>query len=399
ERVQSVDLALQRRMRLVGAEELRARGGFALARLAIDRPRGLELRPRLLDALLRVGGAYLRRLELAQHGGYSIGQHRALRGKLLEPRAQLLRLASRPLSIDLETPRPVLQFAMALLDRFDLGARAREREPRGVLRLLALHARLPRGRQLVLAALVLRRRVHPVLRDARAVFLSFVRLELGALAPLHGVSLALLGDRHLAADALYLGALRRDQAQQLRTLGFGARAAAVRRIAGALGIRDGRFGDRRGLAELGDALLELRELARPRFHVASGERDFQGEAASRELRMALGALALTGERTHLALHLGDQVVQALEVDRGLLETALGRAAAIAVQADSGRFLEQLATVVGAIGQQRVHHLALDHDARISAQTRAAEQIGNVAQTAGRAVEEILTLARARQPPR
>ena len=86
-------------------------------------------------------------------------------------------------------------------------------------------------------------------------------------------------------------------------------------------------------------------------------------------------LALARERAHLALHFGDQIVEALEVDRRLLEPALGGATAIAIEPDAGRFLEQLATVVGAVGEQRVDHLALDHDAGVGAESRAAQQVG------------------------
>src|SRR6185312_2087055 len=103
-------------------------------------------------------------------------------------------------------------------------------------------------------------------------------------------------------------------------------------------------------------------------------------------------------RTDLALHFGDEIVEALEVDRGLLEAALRRAAAIAIEAHARRLLEQLATIVGPVGEQGVDHLALDHHARAGAEAGAAQQIGDVAQPAGRAIEEILTLARPRQTP-
>ena len=137
----------------------------------------------------------------------------------------------------------------------------------------------------------------------------------------------------------------------------------------------------------------------PRLHLARRERDLDREAARHQLGVALGALALARERTHLALHLGDQVVEALQVDRRLLEAALGGAAAIAIEPDAGRFLEQLATIVGTVGEQRVDHLALDDDAGVGAEAGAAQQVGDVAQPAGRAVQEVVALARAREAPR
>ena len=115
--------------------------------------------------------------------------------------------------------------------------------------------------------------------------------------------------------------------------------------------------------------------------------------------MPLGALALAREAAHLALHLVDQVVEALQVDRRLLEAALRRAPAIAIQADARRFLEQLAPVVRTIGEQRVDHLALDDDAGAGAEAGAAQQVGDVAQPARRAIQEVVALARAREPAR
>ena len=54
ERVEGVDLALKRRVGLVGAEELRARDAFLFSRLPIGRTHLLQLRGELLDALFRV---------------------------------------------------------------------------------------------------------------------------------------------------------------------------------------------------------------------------------------------------------------------------------------------------------------------------------------------------------
>ena len=107
------------------------------------------------------------------------------------------------------------------------------------------------------------------------------------------------------------------------------------------------------------------------------------EAARRELGVALGALALARERAHLALHFGDEIVEALEIDRRLLEAALGGAATIAIEADARRFLEQLATIVGTIGEQRVDHLALDDDAGVArrGRCRAADRGCRAAGTA------------------
>ncbi len=137
----------------------------------------------------------------------------------------------------------------------------------------------------------------------------------------------------------------------------------------------------------------------PRFHLARGERDLGDESARHQLAVSLGLLALARERANLALHFGDQIVEARQVDRRLLEPALGRAAAVAIESDACGFLEQLAPIVGAIGEQRVDHLRFDHDAGVGAEPGAAHHVVDVAQAARRAVQHVLALAAAREPAR
>ena len=213
-------------------------------------------------------------------------------------------------------------------------------------------------------------------RDARAVGLALVRFELGALATRERVALAFFGDRHLAANLLDLLALRRHEAQQLGALRFGRGAIAVRGVARLLAPRTTASSACGALSRsVAHALVESLQLVVPRFHLALGERDLDREAARRELGVSLGAPALARERAHLALHLADQVVEALQIDGRLLETALGGAAPIAIEADARRLLEQLAPVVRTIGEQRVDHLAFDDDAGVArrAPCRAADR--------------------------
>ena len=115
--------------------------------------------------------------------------------------------------------------------------------------------------------------------------------------------------------------------------------------------------------------------------------------------MPLGAPTLARERTHLALHFVDQVIETGEVNGRFLETALGAAATIAIQADTSRLFEQLATFVGPVREQGIDHPAFDDDAGIGAESRATHQILDVAQTARRAIQEILTFPRTHQAPR
>ena len=222
--------------------------------------------------------------------------------------------------------------------------------------------------------------------------------SLGALAAHLRVAVALLGHRHLAAQLLGALALFGHEARQLGALRLGGGACAVRRVARLFGR--GTRASRRAARSARSARTRSSrrcELVVPRLHLARGERDLHRVAPRAELGVALGAPALARQRAHLGLHLGDQVVEALQVDGRLLEAALGGAAAVAVQAHAGRLLEQLAPVVGAVGEQGVDHLALDHDAGVGAEPGAAQQVVDVAQAAGRAVEQILALARPRQP--
>jgi hypothetical protein len=115
--------------------------------------------------------------------------------------------------------------------------------------------------------------------------------------------------------------------------------------------------------------------------------------------VALGALPLSREASDLARDLVDQVVEALQVAGRLLEPPLRRAPAVPIEADARRLLEQLAAIVRPVGQQRVDHPALDDDARTRAQPRASQQVGDVAQPARRAVEEVVAVTRAREAPR
>ena len=115
--------------------------------------------------------------------------------------------------------------------------------------------------------------------------------------------------------------------------------------------------------------------------------------------MALRTLSLSGERPDLALHLGDQVIEPLQIERRLLQPAFGGATPIAIQPDPSRLPEQLAAVVGPIREQRVDHLAFDDDTGVGTQAGAAQQVRDVAQPTGSAIQEVVTLTGARQPAR
>src|SRR5690606_9756697 len=138
----------------------------------------------------------------------------------------------------------------------------------------------------------------------------------------------------------------------------------LREIAGDFGVAHGLLRAGEMLAETAEARVEVDEFLLPGGHLARGERELDGEATLRDRRVALGLVALAEQRTHLRLYFAGEVVDAHEVAGGRFELTLRGATAIAVEPHAGRFLEQLATVVGAVGEQRVDHLALDDHAGV-----------------------------------
>src|SRR5690606_16706993 len=89
-------------------------------------------------------------------------------------------------------------------------------------------------------------------------------------------------------------------------------------------------------------------------------------------------------------------LESLQVGPGLLEAARGGVPAIAVEPDARGLLEQRAPLVGAIGEEQVDQLRLDHHPGVAAEPGAAQQVLDVAQAHGRAVEQVVALAAARE---
>ena len=83
---------------------------------------------------------------------------------------------------------------------------------------------------------------------------------------------------------------------------------------------------------------------------------------------------------------------------GLLQPALGAVLPVAIEPDARRLLEERAPLVGAVGEEQVDHLRLDDDARVAAEAGAAEQVLDVAEPDRRAVEQVVALPGAREPP-
>ena len=152
------------------------------------------------------------------------------------------------------------------------------------------------------------------------------------------------------------------------------------------------------LGQLGVATLEILRVLRELLEAPSRERERDGKLFLGERAVALGLALLPRERADLRLHLGDEILEALQVGRGFLEAARRGVAAVAIQADAGRLLEQRAALVGAIREQQVDHLGFDDHAGVAAEPGAAQQVLDVPQPRRRVVEQIVALARTRQAP-
>ncbi len=128
-------------------------------------------------------------------------------------------------------------------------------------------------------------------------------------------------------------------------------------------------------------------------------RDFERKPAGHQLTVALSALSLARQRAHLALDFRNEVVDASQVGGGFLQTSLGAPLAVAVEPHAGGFLEQLTPVIGSVGEEGIYHPCFDDHAGIGPESGATNHVVDVAQSAGRAVEEIIAFAGATQSPR
>ena len=335
-------------------------------------------------------------MQLVRRHLHRLGELLALRAQLLRALREFALFALGALAIELETTAFVAQLARTALVLLERLARVRDRRARALFGARARRERLARPTELALQLPALLHDGVAILGEAIAELLARATLRIRALAACERIALTLLGHLELALERHRVRALLGDKARELSTPGFGRSARAVGAFALALDLVHALLGDRQRLAQRCHLELETRELRLPRLHFARHECDLGDEAARHQLAVALGLPALPRQRAHLALHLGDEIVEAREIDRRLLEPARSGAAAIAIEADTGGLLEQLAAIVGAIGEQRVDHPRFDHHAAVGTQARSAHHVVDVAQPARCAVEHVFALAAARQ---
>ena len=151
----------------------------------------------------------------------------------------------------------------------------------------------------------------------------------------------------------------------------------------------------------GEALAGRRDgrrAIRKRGQIAAAQFHDDLEAFGREGGVALGLAALSREAPHLALDFADDVVESLKVLGGAIELAFRGVLAVPVQADAGGFLEERAAVVRPVRQEAFDHAGFDDDARIAAESRAAQKILHIPQAHGGVVDQVFALPAAGQAP-
>ena len=219
------------------------------------------------------------------------------------------------------------------------------------------------------------------------------------LATFDRVPATLLADRHLPAKRLDALLLLGQQLRQLVAGAFAGCTCLLGRGARLLGVRHGGSGARSALAQVCDANFELLQLRVPRCHLTGCQRELDAKPPLHQFFAALRLLALAGQRPHLGLDFGDEVVEPIEVECGLLESAFGAATTITIEPNARRFLEQLTTIIGPVGEQGIDHLGFDDHAGVGAQPSPAQHVVNVAQAARGTVQQVFALARTRQAAR
>ena len=111
-----------------------------------------------------------------------------------------------------------------------------------------------------------------------------------------------------------------------------------------------------------------------------------------ELRVRAGRGCLALERTHLTPHLAHKVSEALEVLLGGSEATLGALLASTVLEHARRLLDDAASLLGSRVEHLIELTLADDHVLLSADARVTQQLLDVEQPAGRAVDRVLGLA-------
>ena len=115
-----------------------------------------------------------------------------------------------------------------------------------------------------------------------------------------------------------------------------------------------------------------------------------------DVAVAASRVGLALERAQLAAHLAQEVAEAGEVALGGGQAALGLLLALAVLQDAGGLFEDQPAVLGAGVEHRVDLALADDHVLLAADARVGQQLLDVEQPAGHAVDGVLAVARAEQ---
>ncbi len=364
-----------------------------------SRPGLVELSRRILDCAPRAVLFRTRAMQVAPQGLGGLGDLIAFRVELPGPGIELEQLAVRAVALELQLAYAVAQRAEGLLRLLEQAARLVNRSARGCFVGGALPQPFLGERHLALERRAFVAGSRQLAVEAGARRLPLVAFIFSALAPSLRVAMPFLGHRDAGAEGLDAVAEGGHLVRHLVAMCLGRGTPVVGVVPRTFGLAHRPFEGRDRLAQRLDLCLQLLQLVAPGLHVAGGECELDDESSRGQVLVTFGALALAGQRPHLALDLVDQVIEPGDVVCGLLEAPLGAAASFPIEADAGGFLEQFAPFVRAIRQERVDHALLDHDTGIGAEAGAAHEIVDVAQPAGRPVEEVVALPGAGQPAR
>ena len=157
-------------------------------------------------------------------------------------------------------------------------------------------------------------------------------------------------------------------------------------------LREPRFGPCLGL---GESLLAGADLLVKRLPTQRLELQIQTPLLGLELRIALGGGGLALQMLDLFVDLVAQIVEPVEVLAGLTHAVLGLASSLLVLGDPGRLLQKDPQILGTRLDDARDHPLLDDGVGARPETRAEEEILNIAPTAARPVQKIgrLTVAR------
>jgi hypothetical protein len=284
QRLQAVDLALQRRARLVDPRHLGACAGFRLAGRTHRLPRLTEVELRLRNLLAGELHRLDRRRRVLARALDPVGERLELRVERRPTGGDLLLLALGRLPVDLQAARLLAQLAREALGLLRLLARGSHRAARLLLERAAFRQRLLGLGQRLLARAALGQRLLALARHPLPERLALAPLLLGARAPRGRVALPLLGDRQLALQLEHALAFGRDDATQLVAPRVGRGAALLRHLALPFGFGERRLGLRMQQLQLGEANVEACELVLPRRPSPARRASARRRSAARSAR-------------------------------------------------------------------------------------------------------------------